>query len=69
MKPHERRRLGKTTYYKLAVWDDKNISFRDGKRAYDDYEFAILTAVLPGKYRISEVTEEGRKDFPPFEVE
>ena len=68
MKSYERRQLGKTTYYKLAEWDNRNFAFRDGKQSFDTPVVAAHMAIRPGRYRISKVTEAGREDLEPFEV-
>ena len=69
MKPYERRRTGKTTYYKLATWDERNLAFRDGKRGFDTPAAAVAKAIIPGRYRISKVTEAGREDLMAFDIE
>lgn len=65
MKHHQRRAAGAFPYYKLATWDAVSMTWRDGKRQYQTREEA--TAAAPtGKNRISEVTDAGRRDDPPF---
>lgn len=68
MKPHERRKHGNYPYYKLATWDARSMTFRDGKTAYDSEDAALADIIEPGKYRISIVTADGRTDMPPFDV-
>ena len=55
-------------YFKLAVWDGISMTFRDGKLAFPTQERAKMAALKPGKYRLSEVSEAGRRDFEAFEV-
>lgn len=69
MKPHQRRKANAYPYYKLAIFDRQSFTFRDGKTAYATYEDAVEAATAPGKYRISVVTEDDRKDAFPFDVE
>lgn len=68
MKPYQRRQAAAYPYYKLAVWDARSLTFRDGKVAYRDAASAALDAAVPGRYRISVVTADGRRDLEPFEV-
>jgi hypothetical protein len=68
MKNYERRIAEKYPYYKLAVWDGRSMTFRDGKKAFATREEAISAASATGRYRISEVTEAGRCDIEPFTV-
>jgi hypothetical protein len=69
MKPYQRRATGKYPYYKLATFDNRAMCFRDGKHAFaTESEAKIETIQNPGKYRISIITETGRKDMPPFEI-
>ncbi len=55
-------------YFKLAVWDSRQICFRDGKRAYPSETDARADAKQPGKYRVSEVNRDGRVDGVPFTI-
>ena len=55
-------------YFKLATWDARAMTFRDGKRGYDTEAAARAAATAPGRYRISTVTDAGRTDGEPFEV-
>ena len=69
MKPHQRRTEGNYPYYKLAVWDARSFTYRDGKVAYDTAEDALAEAEKsPGKYRISAVLVDGRDDLAPFTI-
>lgn len=70
MKHHERRTLGNGTftYYKLATWDARSFTYRDGKVAYDTLQDATNAARKPGTYRVSVVTPDGRTDMQPFTV-
>lgn len=68
MKPHERR-AANAAYYKLAVWDPRSFTFRDGKVAYAREADARAAARKPGKYRVSVVPPDGRRqDLEPFTV-
>ncbi len=71
MKPHERRAADAYPYFKLAVWDARSFTFRDGRLAYASEAYARAEACRHGKgrYRVSVVTEIGRQDLDPFNVE
>jgi hypothetical protein len=66
VKPHERRQAKAYPYYKLATWNARNQCWNDGKAAYPTDAEARAAAVKPGRYRVSEVTEHGRRDLPEF---
>ncbi len=68
MKPYQRRQAAAYPYYKLATWDPRSLTFRDGKIAFTSMRDALDSVTVEGKYRISEVTETGREDFAPFFV-
>lgn len=68
MKPYERRTTAAYPYFKLAVWDAQLCVWRDGKVAFATKYDAMDTIRLPGRYRISMVTERGRVDHEPFNV-
>ena len=68
MKPHKRRQTQNYPYYKLATWDPRSFTFRDGKVAFPTQAKARGAATTPGKYRLSAVNETGRVDMEPFEV-
>lgn len=57
-----------TTYYKLAIFDERTFCWKDGKRGYDTEEAAKADATKPGKYRLSMVVDGHRADLEPFEV-
>lgn len=68
-KPYQHRAAGTYPYYKLATWDTVSFTWRDGKRTFPT--IAAATASVddaPGKYRLSEITEDGRRDLEPFGV-
>lgn len=67
MKAHERRAAGLGAYYKLATWDARSFTWRDGKVAYDSEAEAMAAARRPGRYRLSRVADGGRSDLAPFE--
>lgn len=64
----ERRAAGTATYYKLATWDARSFTFKDGKVAFETRAEAGWAATKPGRYRISEVSDSGRTDFEPFDI-
>jgi hypothetical protein len=66
MKMHERRESLAFPYFKLAVWDPRSFTWKDGKVAFASHADAIRAARKPGRYRISEVGESGRIDMEPF---
>lgn len=68
MKSFQQRIPGAYPYYRLAVWDGRYHKWRERRADYPSAEFARQVAVKPGKYRISEVTEAGRRDLEPFDV-
>jgi hypothetical protein len=68
MKHHKRRETGSFPYYKLATFDQISFCFRDGKVAYPDEQAAKAAAKTPGRYRLSIVTESGRRDLDTFDV-
>lgn len=70
MKPHERRAAGNYPYYKIAVWDRRSLTFKDGYLAFNTEAAARREAERygAGRYRISEVTADGRRDLEPFDV-
>lgn len=58
-----RRRAGSVRfdpYYKLQRWDGRSAAWRDVQKAHVTAEQAKDTATEPGRYRVMEVTEEGR---------
>jgi hypothetical protein len=68
MKPFERRAAAAYPYYKLAVWDARNLTWMDGREAFPSEADAVAAAKAPGRYRVSRVTATGRMDLPPFSV-
>ena len=70
-RPHERRIEGGYPYYKLALWSDKSLCWHDLRKVYPSEREARAAAEAfgPGRYRISEVDEDGRCDRLPFTVE
>jgi len=68
MKPHERRQCDAYPYFKLAAWDARSFTFRDGKQAHPSESAAKQEARKPGKYRVSVVTAAGRTDLEPFAI-
>lgn len=68
MRTHERLAANAFPYYKLATWDARSFTWRDGKAAFPILAEALGAARRPGRYRISEVTAIGRTDREPFEV-
>jgi hypothetical protein len=69
MKPYERRAQGAYPYFFLATWNTQWLCWQDGKQAYPSEDLAKQAAKSPGKYRISQINEDGgRQDFEPFEI-
>ena len=68
MRPHERRESNAYPYFKLASWDARNLSWKDGKGAAPSIDAAKAGARKPGRYRVSEIDEAGRRDLEPFVV-
>jgi hypothetical protein len=68
MKPYQLRQAGIREYFKLAIWDARSFTFRDGKVAFATEQEARDAACKPGKYRISVVSADGRRDLEPFTV-
>lgn len=68
MKTYERRQTGSYPYFKLATWDPRSFTWRDGKKAFPTEDDARREARSPGQYRLSVVTETGRSDLPAFTV-
>ncbi len=66
MKNHARRATGNYPYFKLAIWDSVSCTWRDGRKAFPSTIAAMNTAVKPGRYRLSKVTDTGREDLEPF---
>lgn len=68
MRNHERRNTeGGYPYWKLATWEPRSFTFKDGKRAYPTEAEARNAASKPGRYRLSRVEETGRTDLEPFD--
>ena len=68
MKPHQRRQEAAYPYYKIATWDARLCTFRDGKVAFASETDALQSVRGPGRYRVSTVTADGRKDAQAFDV-
>ena len=68
MRNHERRRIHAYPYYKVATWDPISLTFRDGKTAFPSSRLAYASISGPGRFRLSEVTADGRVDMEPFDV-
>ena len=67
MRPFERRSGRAYPYFKLAVWDERAFTWRDGKRAFASEAEANRQAPKGAKCRISRVDEAGRTDLEPFQ--
>lgn len=67
MKAYQRREVGSEAYFKLAVYDPRSMTFRDGKVAYATEAEARAAANQPGRYRISRVDGRDRTDHIPFD--
>lgn len=68
MKPYERRAADAYPYFKLATWDGRNLTWKDGKGVAETEAAARAAARRGGRYRISRIEESGRIDLAPFEV-
>lgn len=66
MKPHTRRHTAAFPYFKIATFDPRYMCFRDGRRCFATIESAEASARMPGRYRVSAVTEDGRFDLHEF---
>lgn len=53
-------------YFKLAKWDERSLTFRDGKMQYPTEAAAVAAARKPGRYRVSRVDRTGRTDLDEF---
>ncbi len=68
MKAYERRAAGTAyPYFKLAAWDARSFTWRDGKVAFPSEQDASRAATRPGRYRVSRVEESTRVDLQPFD--
>ncbi len=68
MKAHELRAAGVAEYFKLAVWNDRLCTWRDGSKQFPSEAEAMAAAKGRGRYRMSRVTESGRVDLEPFSI-
>lgn len=68
MRPFERRESQAYPYFKLATWDARNATWKDGKSVQETEPACKATARKPGRYRISRIDESGRTDLAPFAV-
>jgi hypothetical protein len=70
MRPFERRESGTDTYprFKLATWDARNQTWKDGKSVQMTEESCRLTARKPGRYRMSRIDETGYSDLDFFTI-
>lgn len=71
MKKYERRTIAAYPYYKLALWCPRSMTWTDINRktfASEAEAAAFARGFGPGRYRVSEVDEDGRLDRAPFEV-
>lgn len=68
MRHYERRLTGAFPYFKLAVYDERNFTFRDRRIAYETEAEARAAASRPGRYRVSRIEERKRLDLEPFSV-
>lgn len=66
MKHHQRRAVGGFPYFKLATFDPISMCFRDGSQAFESAEKAYAAAKKPGRYRLSIVDSNGRRDLSEF---
>lgn len=68
--PNEEKWPGIYAYFKLAVYDPRLMTFRDGKETFRSGDAAVASVTVNGTYRVSGVRPDGlgRWDFEPFEV-
>jgi hypothetical protein len=66
MKTCERRATRNYPYFKLAAWDARSFTWKDGKVQFATEGEAEASARKPGRYRASRVEESGRIDLDPF---
>lgn len=69
MKPYERREANAWPYFKLATWDERRMTWKDGKTVRGTETDARKGARRPGRYRISRIDASGRIDLVPFVIE
>lgn len=67
MKAHERRSADAFPYFKLAAWDERSFTWKDGKVAFPSEGEARGAATRAGRYRLSRVEASGRVDLEPFD--
>lgn len=67
LRPFERRAAGGFPYYRLAVWEPRSFTFKDNATPHATPEAAQAAARTPGKYRITEVSEDGTAVYATFE--
>lgn len=58
-RPFERRADGSYPYFRLATWSEISLTYRDDPTAYASWGDAHVTARKPGRYRITEIKEDG----------
>jgi hypothetical protein len=68
MKMYERRESGVAEYFKLATFDPRVMTWRDGKVQFDSESEARKAARRSGQYRVSRVADGHRMDLEPFTV-
>jgi hypothetical protein len=68
MKPYERRAAAAWPYFKLAMWDDRTMTWRAGKRVLATEAEARDAATPGGRYRIECFEERGSRILEPFSV-
>jgi len=55
-------------FFKLATFCKLSLTWKDGKKAFCTELDAVKSAKNPGRYRVSEVSDFGRRDLLPFSV-
>lgn len=68
MKTYERREAGITASFKLAIWNDRNQSWKELKGSHATEAEAIIGATKPGRYRVSRVEGGSFSDVIAFTV-
>ncbi len=67
MKHYERRELNAYPFFKVAVWDERSCTWRDGKKSFASEQAAVASVPSGTKARLSRVEDGGRRlDLAPF---
>ncbi len=61
MKPYERRAANAYPYYKLAVWDERNCTWREVKGTFETADRAANACPKGQRGRVSRFNEDGTR--------